>query len=111
MSHDDQAVSDLKPVLERMTRVSLLAGSLGGGEHSDRPPYDVEVLALFDRCRSLLGAVRLLLAHNFVHEAVMLGRPLFTDSLALAEFAAVDERRRGELVVGRASPISSCTAR
>jgi hypothetical protein len=33
----------------------------------------------------------------------MLGRPLFTDSLALPEFAAVDERRRGELVVGWAS--------
>jgi hypothetical protein len=100
MSQDDQAVRDLKPVLDRMTRVSLLAGSLGGGATSERPRHDLEVLGLFDRCRSLLGAVRLLLAHNFVHEAVMLGRPLFTDSLALAEFAAVDARRRGELVVG-----------
>jgi hypothetical protein len=80
--------------------VSLLVGSLGGGEQGDRPPYDVEVLGLFDRCRSLLGAIRLLLAHNFVHEAIMLGRPLFTDSLALAEFAAVDAKRRAELVVG-----------
>jgi hypothetical protein len=58
------------------------------------------VLALFDRCRSLLGAIRLLLAHGFVHEAVMLGRSLFTDSLMLAEYASADERRRVELVIG-----------
>jgi hypothetical protein len=58
------------------------------------------VLALFDRCRSLLGAIRLRLAHGFVHEAVMLGRSLFTDSLMLAEYASADERRRVELVIG-----------
>jgi hypothetical protein len=58
------------------------------------------VVAPFDRWRSLLGAIRLLIAHNFAHEAVMLGRALFTDSLTLAEYAARDERGRAELVIG-----------
>jgi hypothetical protein len=34
-----------------------------------------------------------------VHEAVILGRPLFTDSLALTEIAAADETGRTELAV------------
>ena len=57
-------------------------------------------MALFDRCRSLHRAVHLLLYEGFTHEAVILGRPLFIDSLALAEFAAVDEKQRGSLAVG-----------
>jgi hypothetical protein len=40
------------------------------------------------------------LSHDLVHEAVILGRPLFTDSLALTELASVDEMRRRSLVVG-----------
>jgi hypothetical protein len=83
-----------------MTRVSTLVGSLGGGRYSKRARHEIDVVALFDRCRSMLGAIRLLLAHNFVHEAVILGRPLFTDSLALAELASIDEKRRGDLVIG-----------
>lgn len=86
--------------MDVMTAASKLVGELGGGELAERPRHSLDVLALFDRCRSLLGAIRLLLAHGFVHEAVMLGRPLFTDSLMLAEYASADERRRVELVIG-----------
>jgi hypothetical protein len=83
-----------------LTRVSEAIGSIGGGAPEDRPRDYLEIGALFDRCRSLLGAVRLLLRHGFAHESMMLGRPLLTDSLALTELASADERRRAELVVG-----------
>jgi len=49
------------------------------------PRHYLDFLALFDRCRSMLGAVRLLLEHDASHEAIVLCRPLLTDSLALAE--------------------------
>jgi hypothetical protein len=58
------------------------------------------VLGLFDRCKSLLAAIGVLLTNDFVHEAVMLGRPLFTDSLMLAEYASAEKARRAELGVG-----------
>jgi hypothetical protein len=83
-----------------MTKTGKLVAALGGGEIFKQPRHLLEILALFDRCRSMLGATQHLLLHNFVHEAVMLGRPLFTDSLALTELAAVDERKRGGLVLG-----------
>jgi hypothetical protein len=71
-----------------------------GTERAERVWHQLEILALFDRCRSLHQAVLLLLSEGFVHEAVILGRPLFTDSLALAELAGLDEKQRGSLVVG-----------
>jgi hypothetical protein len=84
-----------------MRDVADVADDVGAGERSERIWHELEILALFDRCRSLHRGVLLLLSQEtFVHEAVILVRPLFTDSLALAEFAAVDERRRGSLVVG-----------
>ena len=49
----------------------------------------------------MFDAVRVLLANGFVQEAAALCRPLFVDSLALAEVAAADETRRISLVVGR----------
>jgi hypothetical protein len=84
-----------------MREVADLVDRVGAGERTERIWHELEILALFDRCRSLHRAVLLLLSHDgFVHEAVILGRPLFTDSLALAELAAVDDTRRGSLVVG-----------
>jgi hypothetical protein len=83
-----------------MMRAGELVAAVGGEEMSEQPRHNLEVLALFDRCRSLLGAIHRLLLHDFVHEAVMLGRPLFTDSLALTELASVDERTRGGLALG-----------
>jgi hypothetical protein len=49
----------------------------------------------------MVGATRLLLGHDFVHEAVILARPLFTDSLTLAEIAAARETERKQLALGR----------
>lgn len=88
------------PVIELMTEASTVVGSVGGGAVAERRRHELDVLGVFDRCRSLLGAIRLLLANKFTHEAVMLGRPLFADSLFLMEYAAVDERRRTDMVVG-----------
>lgn len=89
-----------KRIIDLLTEVSEFVGGLGGGAVAERPGHVLQVVAVFDRCRSMLGAIRLLLAHNFVHEAVLLGRPLFTDSLSLAELAAVDDKRRASLVFG-----------
>lgn len=49
----------------------------------------------------MFGAVRVLLDNGFVQEAAMFCRPMFVHSLALAEIAAADEKRRISLVVGR----------
>jgi hypothetical protein len=89
-----------KPVRELLTEVSVLAGGLGGGAVGEYPKHDLAVMALFDRCRSMFGAIQLLLSRDFVHEAVLLGRPLFTDSLILVELAALDAKGRAELVLG-----------
>jgi hypothetical protein len=87
-------------VADLLVDVGSLAGGLGDGQVIERPRHDLEVMALFDRSRSTLGAVRLLLLNNFVHEAVLLCRPLFTESLMLAELAGATSKRRAELVVG-----------
>jgi hypothetical protein len=89
-----------REVSDLMTKTGELVAALGGGEFSKQPRHHLEILALFDRCRSMLGAIHLLLLNNFVHEAVLLGRPLFTDSLAMTELASVDERKRGSLALG-----------
>jgi hypothetical protein len=86
-------------ILKLMHDVADLVDRIGT-ERAERVWHELEILGLFDRCRSLHRAVLLLLEHGFVHEAVMLNRPLFTDSLALAELAAADDKRRGSLVVG-----------
>jgi hypothetical protein len=82
-----------------LASVSTLAAGVGGGEAVERPRHHLEIAATYDRCRSLFGAVCLLLASGFVHEAVILVRPLFTDSLMLAEMAALEEPRRLKLIV------------
>jgi hypothetical protein len=82
-----------------MHDVADLVDQIGAGR-AERVWHELEIRALFDRCRSLHRATLLLLEQGFVHEAVMLDRPLFTDSLALAELAAADDERRGSLFVG-----------
>jgi len=69
----------------------------------ERPVHERKIMALFDRCRSRFGAVRLLAkveAPDFGQQATVLARPLITESLMLMELAAADETRRVELVVG-----------
>lgn len=76
--------------------------TVGGVGYGARvmPRHMLDVAGLFDRCRSMFGAVRLLLKGDFAHEAVFLTRPLFTDSLVLMEIAGSDETRQVERVVG-----------
>lgn len=65
------------------------------------PNHVGRLMALYARCMSTFRAIGLLLrsgAHS--HEAVILTRPLLTDSLALMEFASVDETRRITLILG-----------
>lgn len=87
-------------VRDVLNEVSGVAGSLGGGVIVEGPRHNLEILALFDRCRSIFRAVWLLLERGFAHEAVMLTRPLFTESLMLAEFADAGDTQRLELVIG-----------
>ena len=83
-----------------MVAVRKAAAALGDPDPVERPRHSLEMLGLVDRCKSLFAATHLLLERGFVHEAVILDRPLFTDSLFLAEYASVDEQRRVELVIG-----------
>jgi hypothetical protein len=69
-------------------------------EPFEAPRHHLEILALFDRCRRLFRAIQLLLEHGFAPEAIILTRPLFTESLMLAELAACDETRRVEPIIG-----------
>lgn len=80
--------------------VAAVVDRLGGGRAVEHSRHDLEMIALFDRCRGLLAAVRALTQLGFGHEALILTRPLFTESLMLLEVAAADEPRRVELVVG-----------
>jgi Family of unknown function (DUF5677) len=88
-----------RPVFDFVTKTSRFNGTLRRGKTIEGPPSYASVLALFDRCCSLLGAIRVLLYYDFVYEAIILARPLFTDSLALAEIAAADDKGRDELAV------------
>jgi hypothetical protein len=92
------ALPTMKEVLRLLERVSALFGPLVP-EPREMPAHYVELFALFDRTRSLLGAVRLLIENGFAHEAVILTRrPLLTDSLAFAELASADANERAELM-------------
>jgi hypothetical protein len=68
----------------------------------DLPRHFLEPLAMYDRCRGLFNAVRLLTDNAMGREAVALTRPLFTESLMLLEWASADDTRRVELTVGYA---------
>jgi hypothetical protein len=82
--------------------VVALAAQPGTGEVSEQPRHTLEMVALFDRCRGLFGAVRLLAQQGFGQEALILTRPMFTESLMLLEVASADETRRVELAIGYA---------
>lgn len=95
----------MKPNLEIqldavMDRADEVLNGLRGGSAVQRPLHYLNAAALFDRCHSLYGAIRHLLSRNFTHEAAMLLRALFTDSLFLTELGNGDERRRAELLIG-----------
>jgi hypothetical protein len=75
-----------------LTAFSNLVGAIG--EPSEMPRYYVDVIAIYDRCRSMFGGLRTLLSADFSHEAAVLAGPLFVDPLVLAELAAADEPRR-----------------
>jgi hypothetical protein len=70
------------------------------GEPAEMPGYYLDVIAIYDRCRSMFGGLRTLLSTDYSHEAAVLAGPLFIDSLIMAELAAADEPRRVQLVVG-----------
>jgi hypothetical protein len=88
------------PARSLLAATGALADRLGGGRVAEHPRHYLEILALFDRCRGMFGAVRLLADDRFAHEALILTRPLFTESLMLQELASVGEARRVELVTG-----------
>jgi hypothetical protein len=85
-------------VTAHLTAISELVRVMG--EQSQMPGYYLDIIALYDRCRSMFGGLRTLLTADFSHEAAALAGPLFVDSLVLAELAAADERRRARLVIG-----------
>jgi hypothetical protein len=87
-------------LLDLLVRVSRLVDSVDR-EPAGRPGYHLDSMAMFDRCWSLLGAIHLLLRGGFTHEAMILARPLLTDSVALMEIAAADEQTRAKRRVGR----------
>jgi hypothetical protein len=90
-----------RDVRNLLSEVAGLAESIGDPEAIERTTTQYEIATLFDRCRGMFGAAVLLLDNGFVHEAAIFCRPLFTDSLVLAETATANETRRIELVVGR----------
>jgi hypothetical protein len=65
-----------------------------------RQRFEIEIAAIYDRCASAFGAIRLLLKHGFAHEALSLGRALYTESLVLEELAAADPLTRLKRILG-----------
>lgn len=89
----DQATRQLLDEVAAATRV-------GHPERVELGQHYVDIAALFDRCRSAMGAIRLLSERGFGQEALALSRSVFTESLMLMELARSDEVRRVELVIG-----------
>jgi hypothetical protein len=80
--------------------VGEVVAKTGNEALSDYPRHSLEVIALYDRCRGLFNAVRLLTHHGLGREALILTRPLFTESLMLLELASIDDTRCVELTIG-----------
>jgi hypothetical protein len=78
----DQLLDDIRAVAHRV-----------GGDVS-RPPDYHEVITIYDRCRGLLNAVHTLTREGLGEAALILTRPMFTESLMRMEIAAADEPTR-----------------
>jgi Family of unknown function (DUF5677) len=83
-----------------LSEIDRIAGGIGDDQPVSQSSHHHRIATMFDRCRGLFSAVRLLLDSGLVHEAAALCRPLFVESLVLAEIGAASEARRIELVVG-----------
>jgi hypothetical protein len=88
-----------KPTKRLLEEIASLATDVGH-ELVDRPWVHIWTMALFDRCRSAFGAIRILADLGYGHEALALCRSLVTESLMLMELAAADEKRRADLLKG-----------
>ena len=66
----------------------------------ERPTHYGPIMQLYSRLRDTYDAMLDLIARRFGHEATILARPLFTESLMLGELAAVGEPDRATLVIG-----------
>jgi hypothetical protein len=86
-------------IISLLERIDKMCAAIGDKEAAERPRHYVVFIAVFDRCRSMLGAVHLLVGRGFAHEALMLCRSLLTDSLTLAEIAEAGEEGRAKLAV------------
>lgn len=96
--HQPVPIADVLDLMVRVSRAT--AFRLQGPRPADFGVVEAYAVALHFRCHSLLKAAHLLLREGYVHEAAILGRPLFSDSLLLAELADSDPITRGSLVVG-----------
>jgi hypothetical protein len=86
-----------------LANLATAAASTGHKELVETPTHLVEVAALFDRCRSTFGAIRVLVERDgpdYGQEATVLVRSMFTESLMLMELATSKESRRIELLMG-----------
>ena len=83
-----------------IAEVAEVVGKTLGEAPAEYPRHLVEVFAIYDRFRGLFNAVRLLTDNGMGREALILTRPLFTESLMLLEWASVDDARRVELTAG-----------
>jgi hypothetical protein len=64
------------------------------------PPTRTVVVGMLSRCLGLYKAAVLLLRNDLPDEALIIGRPLFEESIWLSELADSDDKRREQLVLG-----------
>lgn len=81
-------------------RVRALQDEVVKGGPQEVLRHHLEPMAIYDRCRGLYLGVLVLVEKHLGQEAMILARPLYTDSLRLMELASQDESGRIELVVG-----------
>jgi hypothetical protein len=60
-------MADNQEILDLLTRIDRVS-SIGDESEANLSLAQFESWTLFDRCRSLLGAIHLLLSHSFPHE-------------------------------------------
>ena len=81
--------ADLNALLDD---IGTAAHRVGG--NAERPPHYHEVIVIYDRCRGLFKAVHTLVREELGEEALILTRPMFTESLMLMDIAAAEEPTR-----------------
>lgn len=92
--------ADRARILGKLTEIRDLVLKDAEFPSTSMPPTRTVVVGMLSRCLGLYKAAVLLLLNDLPDEALIIGRPLFEESIWLSELADGDDKRREQLVLG-----------